>query len=45
MSIMEVVKYVAALCSYLTCIIGALSIVVKPLREKLFSFNDAQKSI
>lgn len=45
MNIIEVAKQVAALCSYLTCIIGALSIVVKPLREKLFSFNDAQKSI
>ena len=45
MGIIEAVKQVAALCGYLTCIIGALSIVIKPLREKLFSFNDAQKSI
>ena len=45
MEIIEAVKSVATLCSYLTCIMGALSIVVRPLREKLFSFNDAQKSI
>ena len=45
MIIIETVKQVASLCSYITCIIAALSVVVKPLREKLFSFNDAQKSI
>ena len=41
----NIIQQIAGVCGYITCIITALSLVIKPVRKKIFGFSETQESI